>query len=191
MGNPDLGYIPNIEPRREQTSSTGKSAEETVINFFKQAFPNMEVRTATAKEDHGMDEFATGKAVDAIAYLDKKPALGLQITTTESQQFISKKINEMQKQPFLRLEEMKTADPAIPRALIYLDAKEVQEFSKDKNFDMHPKLGRQILDSTVKSLQFDLLKTSNQQEISRLQSLLQLIHSKQTELETKERGKPQ
>ena len=133
---------------------TGKAAEDTVISFFQKNFPNVEVRPATGAEDSD-DRMSGGRSIDAVAYRDGKPALGIQVTTTPDPRVRDEKyLAMMRNEPYLRLSEMKPADPSIPRVLIHLDNNEVVRYLADQNFDQHPKIGEQILTGAINSLKF-------------------------------------
>ena len=178
-------YIEQID--KAKFAGQGKASEEIVINFFRRSFPNMEVRQATAKEDAGQDK--SGKMIDAVVYMDQKPALALQITSTVDRDQRIKKQQEMMLQPFLRLEEMKPLDPAIPRVLIYVDARDVKAYSENKDLTRLAKLGESILESTLLSLRFDLTQTKNPKETERLRQLLGMIDEHKRILGEKEKGK--
>lgn len=143
----------------------------------------MEVRQATPEEDAGDTGFTSGKIIDAVAYLDHKPALALQITSTVDKGQRLKKMEELRSRPFLRLAEMKPQDPSIPRVLVYVEAKDIIELTSDFDFSKPNQVGKQILESTISSLEFDLLNTKNPEEIKRLGLLLQMLRDKKDKSE--------
>ena len=183
MGNPEISYIHHIDDSRRpptpEVGDQGKNAEGVVLDFFSEKIPRMKMRRATPEEDSGF-----GKAIDAVGYLDNKPALGLQITTATDSVARQKKLGELQDRPFLRLSEMNPQkDPAIPRAIAFLEAQEVAGYLNDRDFSKHPGLMKQILESTVSSLRFDLTQTKNPQEIERLQGLIQFLETERQNIE--------
>ena len=191
MGSPELGYVHKIDkhrqnpPSREDIGDWGKEAEETVIEFFRNNFPGVEIRRATPAEDSGKRE-SGGKAVDAVAYIDGKPSLGLQITTSTDSAVKDSKSQLMKDFPFLRLAEMRNTDPSIPRALVFLKAGQVAEYVKNPDFKRHPEMAGQILESVIKSLQFASLKTKDQDDHKRINVLLAMF---QKELEQIKKGR--
>ena len=190
MGNIESGNFHHLIDREQKPELTGqgKMAENVVIEFFKMNFPSMQVRKATAKEDAGQVGFGPAKTVDAVAYLDQKPAMALQVTSSTGEQFEEyrkKKLMELKNKPFLRLEEMSSHDVAIPRALVFVEPNELKKFIADHDFAKHPNLGKTILDSTLNSLKFDLLQTKNPKEIDRLRQLISLIDEQKMILDKK------
>jgi hypothetical protein len=196
MGNPEMSYIHHLDrekippPESRDVGDQGKKAEDVVIEFLKARFPNMEVRHATPEEDEGnRGDIGTKKIIDAVAYLENKPALGLQITTATDSVARRKKLQELQDMPFLRLKEMKPRDKAIPRSITFVEAEQVLSYVQDHNFEQHPKLSMQILESNINSLKFDLLKTKNPEEINRLQDLVAMFEAAKQEIEQQKKGK--
>lgn len=175
MGSPEMGYIHHLDKELHPESDKGKEAERVVIEFFQKAFPGkVEVRPADEEEDSGKG----GQIVDAVAYLDGKAAMGLQITTATDKEARLKKMEEMRQSPFIRLpKEMQPKDPNIPRVLVFLEQKEVKSYQDDPQHDLkqHRRLSQQILESSINSLKFDLLMTKNPREIHRINTLLSLL----------------
>jgi hypothetical protein len=185
-------YIHNLDyqkhhPELEEVGDQGRAAEEAVIEFFK-SIPGMDIRTATAEEDSGALQIVKDKAIDAVGYLEGKPSLGLQITTSTDNKTRDQKKADLLNRPFIRLPEMKSADVSMPRSLVFVDAKEVKEFFKDRNFDNHPKLTQQIIESNINSLRLSLLKTKNPKEIALINKLLALFTETKKLLKEKEKG---
>ncbi|MBX4191697.1 MAG: hypothetical protein KW804_02785 [Candidatus Doudnabacteria bacterium] len=172
-------YVNKIDRKRErrELSGQGKPAEKIVFDFHN-GVTGMESRYATEEEDKG-PEVGGKQTVDVIFYREGKPALASQITTDIEKGAIKKKLEEIKNHPFIRLEEMGSNDVAIPKSLIYLDAKQVSGFTKDPDFNKHPELALQIIDSHVKSLIFDISQTQNPLEQKAAQELIAffLCHS--------------
>ena len=78
---------------------------------------------------------------------------------------------------------MKPQDPSIPRVLVYVEAKDIIELTSDFDFSKPNQVGKQILESTISSLEFDLLNTKNPEEIKRLGLLLQMLRDKKDKSE--------
>jgi len=153
-------YISNIDrPKIDRDpSESGLEIEGIVVDFFNDS--GYETRFSTKAEDSGKVDIGPRQIIDAVTYLEGKPVMGLQITTAKSKEIRAKKLAEMAQKPFIRLEEMKPQEPAIPRVLIYLDP------NKGDN-------ALQILDSAITSLKFDLTQTKNPQEQKAVQQLIQ------------------
>lgn len=79
---------------------------------------------------------------------------------------------EMMNQPFMRLEEMKKTDSAIPRVLVYLNREMAQAYKDQPDLSKSPEVVLQIIDGITKSLQFDLTKTKNPQEQLAIRALI-------------------
>lgn len=80
---------------------------------------------------------------------------------------------------------MKRQDTALPRALVYLDAKAVRDFTQDKEFENHPELALQILDSVIKSLRYDLGKTKLEAEQDHIKRILATLEAERIRWERK------
>jgi hypothetical protein len=177
MGNPEMGWISHIDRERHlppsEMGDLGKPAEGIVIDFIKSRFPRMQVRPATKEEDSGY-----GKIIDAVAYMDGRPIMGLQITTATDSVARNKKMEELKNKPFIRLPEMDPKlDSAIPRTITFLEAKEVAAYIRRPDFNSHPSLAKQILESNINSLKFDSLQTKNGEEILRLNRLIIMLEA--------------
>ncbi|MSU45095.1 MAG: hypothetical protein EXS47_00460 [Candidatus Zambryskibacteria bacterium] len=163
MGSPEGEYIHNLDSVRENNlAGQGFPAEDLTVDFFNAI--GFDTRLSTASEDSGTRDIGPKQTIDAVTYYEGRPAMGVQITTTSFRDVREKKLNEMRARPFVRLDEMKPTDPAIPRVLIYLDAKDVKNFGSDPDFKHHPKIADQILSSCILSLQFDSSQTKNHGE---------------------------
>ncbi len=169
-------YIESVDS--SSIPEQGLGAEDVVVDFFR-AFPNLDIRYATPLEDSGLKQIVQDKQLDAIVYREGHPAMGLQISTTASSKVKSEKLRQIQERPFVRLDEMKASDMAIPRALIFLDAGEVKGYRSDHDFDKHPKLKNQILDGAINSLRFDISQTKNPSEKAALESLILMLEQEQ------------
>lgn len=169
----ESGFNTNIPERREDI---GFEAEEVVVQFF-QTIPQMDIRYSTETEDSGRKQIVQDQQLDAVAYLDGHPAMGLQITTAMDPDLRAEKMRQIKARPFLRLNEMKKTDMAIPRVLVFLDPKHVEEFGTDHDFSKHPQVGDQILKSAINSLKFDIAMTKNLQEQEAIKSLILMLES--------------
>lgn len=187
MSSIESRYIHHLDMEKQRIPGQGKATEEAVISFFKTAFPNMEIRPATPQEDAGEEQ--GGKMVDAIAYLDKKPALALQITSTIDKDQKLKKMQELMDHPTVRFEETKPQDPPADRILVYVDAKEVKELSQDKDLSKHPQIGKNIFESMLLSLTVSLRQTKNPKEIERLRQRLAMVEESRRTFEQNKKGK--
>ena len=186
MGNPEAGYIYNLDRELHPRPDLGHDTEEVVLKVFQNAFgPEVSARPSTPEEDAGYQGTRVGKMIDAVVYLRDKPAMGVQITSARDKDARQKKIDEMLTKPFLRLPEMKPTDPSIPRVLIWVDSKEVASFKAENELDpqKHKRMFLQIIDGTINSLKVALLKTSNEKEIYRLNTLLQLFGEEKKKIE--------
>ena len=177
--SPESSYINQIDRRHNQPERIrGKvSAEEITLEFFAQKVPGMEARLSTVAEDHGYEE--GGKALDIIVSRAKRPILGIQVTTTIEKDKQENKMQTMIDHPVIRLEEMKLQDPGIPRVLVYFDAREVQSFIKNKDFDHHPQIALKIIGDVLKSLTFHLKRTKNPAEQTSLMELISTFELEQ------------
>lgn len=165
MRGPEGEYIHKLdsEPRVEnKLAGQGLPAEDLTVDFFRSI--GFDARFATASEDSGVVDIGPKQTIDAVIYDDSRPAMALQITTGSSKEVKEKKLREMRLRPFVRLDEMKPTDPAIPKALVYLRPEDVKEFGSDPDFDNHPQIADQILNSCILSLQFDSSQTKNPME---------------------------
>lgn len=157
----------------KQERTEGKPAEEVVVNFFKMS--GFEARFASPLEDEGRVDIGRKQIIDAVAYLEGRPALGLQITTNDSKEVREKKLAEMRSKPFIRLDEMKSKDLSIPRVLVFLDGAKVNKFKQNPDYNSNPELALQILDSAINSLKFDLVQTKNPLEQKAVNQLLGMM----------------
>lgn len=188
MGNPEAGYINRIDRERQSKSppeheGRGKDAEGLVIEFLQTQFPTMRLRAATPEEDAGNRGANVGKRIDAVAYLEGKPALGLQITTSMMEGIRKKKIREIQDHPFIRLAEMRTGDIAIPRAIIFADIDEVEGLMEDHDFEKHVKFAQGVLEGISISLQYVLKQTKNPNEVEKLNELIGLFEKEKSKFQ--------
>ena len=145
MKGPENLYVQNLDkqpPPEVINQSLGLQAEDVVIDFLREHFPNIKVRLSTVSEDSGLDQIEKGKRIDTVAYLEDKPAMVMQITTTGSSKVKSEKLTQLRENPFVRLDEMKLQDGAIPKVLVGLDHAHVKSFLGDHNFAKHPEITR-------------------------------------------------
>jgi hypothetical protein len=151
-------YIQQLEPKEDR----GFETEDVVIKFLN-TLPHFDVRYSSEDEDSGRKKIIKGLQLDAIAYIEGRPAMGIQITSGGSSKNQTEKIRQMKDKPFLRLPEMKTSETAIPKVLVYLDS------------DKDPELAIHVLDGILNSLKFDLTQTKNPQEKLAVNKLIQII----------------
>lgn len=151
----------------------GREAEKVAIEFI-QSISGLRVRSATPAEDSGLSQIGKDPAIDAVGYLDEKPAIVFQITNSDDKRVQQEKTRDLLERPFIRLLEMAPQDTAIPRVLVFLDRVEVWAFMGDTshNIKKHPRLRKQITDGVLNSLRFDLMKTKNPKEQELIQKLM-------------------
>jgi hypothetical protein len=173
------GYIHNLDSNKENVlAGQGFPAEDLTVDFFNTI--GFDTRLSTTVEDSGARDIGPRQTIDAVTYYEGRPAMGVQITTTSLREFREKKLSEMRERPFLRLNEMKPTDPAIPRVLVYLDAKDVKSFGSDPDFQRHPEIATQILKSCILSLQFDSSQTKNPLEKEAIAKLIGMLNSEKS-----------
>ncbi len=185
-GNIENSYIRNIDNNSNPAESNevgdiGFEAENAVVDLFQHEIPDLDARHTTPEEDRGFTGFDSGKTIDSVIYYESKPAAGLQITTATDSKARLKKLEELKAKPFLRLQEMKPNDISIPRVLVFVEAKEVASYLKDKDWAKHPKLLTQILGSFENSLKFSLLQTKNPKEQQLINGILGALLAKKSE----------
>ena len=169
-------YIRNLdrEPNNE-LAGQGFLAEDVVVDFFNTS--GFDTRLSTKTEDEGKIDIGPKQIIDAVVYHEGRPVMCTQITTSAVKGIREKKMAEMRQKPFLRLEEMKSSDSAIPKVLVYLDANKVKTFGDDPSFDHHPEVAIQILDGCILSLGFDLSQTKNPQQQQAIVQLVEMLES--------------
>ncbi len=159
---------------------------ENVVGLFWRMIPDFKVRHSTKEEDAGIrkeeQRFGPVKMIDQVIYIKEKPSFSLQITTSTDSVTRNRKISELKNKPFIRLEEMKNDDVAIPRAVTFVKAENVAKFMKDRDFSKHPDLEREILNSTINSLKFIILQTQNPKEIERVASIIATLETEKEKL---------
>lgn len=170
----ETSYNPDQAHQRQQAEDLGHRGEELVVDFFRH-MKKFETRLSTTVEDSGVIDIGPRQTIDAVAYLEGQPAMGLQITTAASKEVRAKKLQEMRDHPFLRLPEMKPGQPAIPRVLVYLDRKNVATADSGDGQQASPEAALQILESAINSLQFDLTQTKNPSEITAVKNLISIL----------------
>lgn len=180
MRGPEGEYIHNLDSNKENVlAGQGFPAEGITENFWNSM--GFYARPATDSEDSGVKDIGPRQTIDQVVYYnDGRPAMAPQITTSSFQSVREKKIKEMRDKPFVRLEEMKPNDPAIPKVLIYLDANDVKNFGSDPDFAHHPKIASQILNSCILSLQFDSSRTENPREKEAIAKLIGMLSSQKS-----------
>ena len=181
MKGPEDQYIQNLDeqiPAGAGVDSVGFQAEDVVISFLTAHFPNISVRPATPEEDSGATQITKGKQVDAVVYLEDKPAMVIQITTAESPKGRNAKIAQMRDKPFVRLDEMGSRDSAVPKVLVHIHPNHVRSFLDSPDFTTHPEIVDEITRGIVNSLQFDLVTTHNPTQQNAVRTLLDIFDSK-------------
>ena len=180
MKSPENLYIQNIDkqPPEVINQSLGLRAEYVVIDCLKKHFPNIKVRLSTISEDSGLDQIEKGKRIDTVAYLENKPVMVMQITTTGNSRVKEKKLSQLKENPFVHLDEMKPQDGYIPRVLIGLDHARIQSFLHNPDFSSHPEILDDIMRGITNSLNFDLVMTKNPIELNRVKALLNIFETK-------------
>lgn len=175
--NADKNSVP---PQRVERESLGMMAEDVVIDFFNDNFPGqISVRPATAAEDSGLKHAPESKQIDAVVYSDKgEPIMCIQITTARDSAVRMKKMQQLIEKPFVRLDEMKANDKAIPKVLVYVDPSEVDSFLNDHDYLKHPKIAEQILQSATQCLKFVATKTKIKDEQVRISNLINILDIK-------------
>lgn len=167
-------------PPRIERENLGMMAEDVIIDFFNEKFPGqISVRSATATEDSGLEHAAESKQIDAVAYDNSgAPIMCMQITTAKDSVVRMKKMQQLINKPFVRLDEMKSSDKAIPKVLVYVDASEVDSFLNDHDFLKHPKISEQVLESAIQCLKFVSTKTKVKDEQQRIKDLMDILDTK-------------
>ncbi len=168
------------QPASQEVSDQGKAAEAAVIQFFN-LIPGMHIRAATPDEDSGKSQIVKDKAIDAVAYMNGKPVLGLQITTATDSVARYEKRTDLLQRPFIRLREMKLSDSAIPRALVFIEAKAIKDFLSEKDFKKQPAMALQILSSCIASLKLALMNTEINAEQHAINKLMTVLERQKTE----------
>ncbi len=158
----------------------GPLADDLVVEMLDKHLPEgLSARKSSYEEDSGLDQIVKGKKVDVVVNLDEHPAMVMQVTVGESRETKDEKLELMRREPFVRLPEMNPSDVALPRVLVKLPAEEVLNFTGDssKN-EVEGTIWNKIVDGTLLSLQFDLLKTKNPKEQKHIKILMDIFKSK-------------
>jgi len=123
----------------------GMEGEKAIVKLL-QAIPGIKVRPATKEEDFGgsVGLGRKGLAIDAVGYIENKPAIGFQVTIAVDHAVREEKIKEFTDRKFIRLSEMKISDTAIPRVLVFVSHNEMLAYMKDKDIKKHPNIKREI-----------------------------------------------
>ena len=181
MRSPENYYINNLDrPEEDEIAKRGLLAEELVVNAINTGIDGLEARLSTLSEDSGVKDIGPTQTIDAVAYSEGKPVMGIQITTAEDPKTRQKKMQELMDQPFIRLAEMRPKDPAIPKVLVYLDRKTVDRYEHENKIESDMII--KIIDGAIKSLTFDLAKTQNPQEQKAIRDLIQQLTQEQKKL---------
>ena len=183
MKSPENSYIQNIDKKSSPNSipQLGLQAENVVIDFLRENFPNIKVRPATKDEDSGVKQIEKGKQIDAVAYIEEKPVMVMQITTARDSKIRGEKRTQMYDNPFVHLNEMKPQEGSIPKVLVYVDSKQAESFLNDHDFSNHIKILEDITRGIVNSLNFDLIMTKNPAEQDKVKILLDIFQMKRAD----------
>ena len=185
MPNIEEKYVKNIDSAKRPPSfeigDQGENAETAVIEFFK-TLPGITIRLSTKAEDSGLEQIVKDPAIDAVGYINGKPAFVLQITTTTNRIDRKEKYGKDRlSRAWVRLPEMSPQDNAIPRILIFIDAPEINSFAKDHDLSKHPKLAQKIIDSFKKNLELSLLQKPLPKEQELINQLLNIVSQFETQ----------
>jgi hypothetical protein len=177
----ETGYINRIDkPSEEEVEQIGLAAEEVVLDFYNNSLEGFRARPSTLSEDSGLKDIGPKQTIDAVIYRDKKPAMGIQITTAEDPKTRQKKMAEIMSHPFIRLAEMKNTDTAIPKTLVYIKRETAKAHSHDGKINQEEAL--QVLDGSIKSLKFCLSQTKDKKEQLLVNELLKALTAEQKNL---------
>lgn len=170
----------DIDITDQTAAELGRKGEEAVINFFKGLSPRVEVRHATPKEDAGSDAVFNPKTIDAVIYVDGEPAIAPQISVSRNPKIRREKLERFKNRPYIRLEEQRPTDVAVPTGIIFPDQEDVE---KRRPID------KQVLKDTLNSLRFVLALTKNPKEIEKVQKNLAFFEQLKFEREQNKKGK--
>ena len=184
MSSTEDSIIRRIDQQRSGISQAemiehGRKAEKIITQFLG-TISGLEVRPATKIEDSGKLGIVKDLAIDAVGYIDGKPAIGFQITIANDKGVRQEKAADLMNRPFIRLSEMNNTDTAIPRTLVFVDHEEMRRFLMDNDKSKHPKIMEQIKESVMNSLRLVLMKTKNAKEQELIQSLMILFSRTRT-----------
>lgn len=151
------------------------AAEDAVADFLKGYIPEIdEVRISDQEEDSGRNQIQRGPKIDLIVYVEKKPALVVQVTISSNQKILEEKKRDVKDRPFVRLKEMTRNDHAVPKVLVTLSGSSVKVFEENnRKFNDH----REILMKVLKQIREGLgeLQTQNPEEIKRIKKLIEIF----------------
>lgn len=154
--------------------SIGEKAEAIFGELIENKHQNISARYSTEGEDSGLRQIVQGKQIDAVIYVENKPAMVAQITTARSSGVREDKKSQLIERPFVRLDEMDLKDTPIPKVLVYIDPEEIKSFINDGDISQHPKIEESIRRGIVNSLKLDLMKTQNPLEQKKVKELLEI-----------------
>lgn len=174
--NIESHYVNNIDrPSDDEMVKNGLLAEELVLNTINHNFPGFDARLSSSSEDSGEKDIGPKQTIDAVAYLEGRPVMGIQITTSQDIKTQKIKMQELINHPFLRLDEMKPKDPAIPKVLVHLTRELVSSYKENPAVAKNPEVVIRVIDGIIRSLQFDLTKTKNPIEQIAIKKLIEQI----------------
>jgi len=171
----------DIDITDKVAAELGQKGEEAVINFFRSISPRIEIRKSSSKEDAGRDATFSPKTIDSVVYIDGEPGLAPQISVSKNPKVRKEKFEQLKNRPFLRLDEMRNTDTAIPAGVILLEQEDIE---KGRPVD------KQILQDTLNSLRFDLTQTKNPKEIDKVKKTIALFENIQSNFDQKKRASP-
>jgi hypothetical protein len=173
---PQIPQPPN-EPRYWSGEELGNAAEEAVAGFLEGFIPSInEVRISSKEEDSGLNQIVRGQKIDLVVYIDRKPAMVIQVTVSTNDKITKEKKQDVEDRPFVRLPEMRPSDPAIPKVFVQLFGSSVKVFEENnRKFNDHREILMKILKEIREWLDLDLSKTLNPAEKERIQRLMEIF----------------
>lgn len=166
---------PLKEPKQWSGKELADAAEDAVADFLKGYIsPIDEVRISNHEEDSGRNQIERGNKIDLIVYIEKKPALVVQVTISSNEKILEEKKRDVKDRPFVRLKEMTRNDHAVPKVLVTLSGSSVKVFEENnRKFNDH----REILMKVLKQIREGLseLQSQNPEEIERIKKLIEIF----------------
>lgn len=169
-------YIHRIDAKKSAGELRGQGIPaEKFVALFYDRIPGLKVRFSTREEDKG-PEIGGRQTVDlVVSFSDGRLAFAPQVTSSIEKGVIEKKLKEIREHPFIRLNDMKPGDLAIPKVLISLDARQVKIFFGDPNPEKYPELYLKVIDDHIRSLTFNLSQTQNPLERNAVNKLIEIF----------------
>lgn len=190
MSRVESRYIDFLDRgKQERVTGQGPAAERFVKEFY-DGISGLKARAATTHEDSGaIGGGGSGKMVDVVVYeqMDKKitPAMGIQVTTDIDPRIIDQKYyRQLRQQAFMRLEEMKREDVAIPRVLVILKPEKIRNLNENPTPKLRRELSGIVLDASINSLIYDLQQTKTPKEQNHIEHLISKLEAEKKKLST-------